>query len=104
MAAILSTFVLPAVTKGPGVFSRLLSAACEGIAGYLGRRTAIACLHDLDDGALRDIGLARFQIEAAVYGRITLSGQEDEGMMTFAAAMDPRGRQRAPTVEVAPWS
>jgi uncharacterized protein YjiS (DUF1127 family) len=104
MPAILSTIVLPAAMKGPGVFSRLLSAACEGIAGYLGRRTAIACLHDLDDRALRDIGLARFQIEAAVYGLITLSGQADEGMMTFAAAMDPRGRQRAPTVEVAPWS
>jgi hypothetical protein len=53
---------------------------------------------------LRDIGLARSQIEPAVYGLITLSGQADEGMMTFAAAMDPRGRQRAPTVELAPWS
>ena len=103
MPAILSTIVLPAVTKGPGVFSRLLSAAYEGIAGYLGRRTAIACLHDRDDRALLDIGLARFQTEAAVHGLITLSGQADEGMMTFAAAMDPRGRQRAPTVEVAPW-
>ena len=104
MIVILSTIVLPAVTKGPGVFSRLLGAACEGIAGYLGRRTGTACLHDLDDRALRDIGLARFQIEAAVYGRITLSGQADEGMMTFAAAIDTRGRQRAPTVEMAPWS
>lgn len=105
MRATLSTIVLPAVMEGPGVFSRLLSAACEGIAGYLGRRTAIACLHDLDDRALQDIGLARFQIEAAVHGLITLSGQADEGiMMTFAPAMDPRGRQRAPTVEVAPWS
>ena len=37
MPAILSTIVLPAAMKGPGVFSRLLSAACEGIAGYLGR-------------------------------------------------------------------
>ena len=86
---------------------RIFSAAQRGllgIAGYLGRRTAIACLHDRDDRALLDIGLARFQIEAAVHGLITLSGQADEGMMTFAAAMDPRGRQRAPTVEVAPWS
>jgi uncharacterized protein YjiS (DUF1127 family) len=104
MPAILSTIVLPAVTKGPGVFSRLLSAACEGIAGYLGRRTAIACLHGLDDRALQDIGLARFQIEAAVNGLIPLSGQADEGMMTFAAAANPRGRQRAPTMEAAPWS
>ena len=104
MPAILSTIVLPAVTKGPGVLSRLLSAACEGIAGYLCRRTAIACLHGLDDRALQDVGLARFQIEGAVYGLIPVSGQADQGMMTFAAAMDPRGRQRAPTVEVAPWS
>jgi uncharacterized protein YjiS (DUF1127 family) len=104
MPAILSAIVLPAVTKGPSVFSRLLGPACERIAGFLGRRTAIACLHDLDDRALRDIGLARFQIEAAVYGLITLSGQADEGTMTLAVAMDPRGHQRAPTVEVAPWS
>ena len=104
MIVILSTIVLPAVTKGPGVFSRLLGAACEGIAGYLGRRTAIACLNDLDDRALRDIGLPRFQIEAAVYGLITPPGQADEGTMTLAAVMDPRGHQRAPTVEAAPWS
>ena len=104
MGATLSTIVLPAVTKGPGALSRLLSAACEGIAGYLCRRTAIACLHDLDDRALQDIGLARFQIEEAVDGLIPVSGQADQGMMTLAVAMDPRGRQRAPTVEVAPWS
>ena len=104
MPVILSTIVLPAVTKGPGVFSRLLSAACEGTAGYLGRRTAIACLHDLDDRALRDIGLARFQIEAAVSGLITLSGQADVGLMNFATAIDLRVRQRAPTMEAAPWS
>jgi uncharacterized protein YjiS (DUF1127 family) len=104
MPAILSTIVLPAVTKGPSAFFRLLSAACQGIAGYLGRRTAIACLHGLDDRALQDIGLARFQIEEAVYGLIPLSGQAGQGMMTFAAAMDLRGRQRAPTMEAAPWS
>jgi uncharacterized protein YjiS (DUF1127 family) len=104
MPAILSTIVLPAVTKGPSAVFRLLSAACEGTAGYLGRRTAIACLHGLDDRALQDIGLARFQIEEAVYGLIPVSGQADQGMMTLAATRDPRGRQRAPTVEVAPWT
>jgi|SRR5437899_7310585 len=104
MPAILSTIVLPAVTKGPSAFFRLLSAACEGIAGYLGRRTATACLHGLDDRALQDIGLARFQIEEVVYGLIPLSGQAGQGIMTFAAGMDPRGRQCAPTVDVAPWS
>ena len=104
MPAILSTIVLPAVTKGPSAFFRLLSAACERTAGYLGRRTAMACLHDLDDRALQDIGLARFQIEAAVYGLITPSGQADEGMKTFTAAIDPCGRQRTPTTEAASWS
>ena len=58
MPAILTAIVLPAVTKGPSVFSRLLGPACEGIAGYLGRRTAIACLHDLDDRALRTLAWA----------------------------------------------
>jgi uncharacterized protein YjiS (DUF1127 family) len=104
MGAILSTIVLPAVTKGPSVLFRLLGAACEGTAGYLGRRTGIACLHDLDDRALRDIGLARSQIEAAVSGLITLSSQAEEGIMTFATAIDPHGRERAPTMEAAPWS
>jgi hypothetical protein len=74
------------------------------MAGYLGRRTAISCLRGLDDRALLDIGLARFQIEAAVYGLITLSSQADKGMMTVATAPPRRERQRAPTVEVAPWS
>ena len=104
MPAILSAIVLPAVTKGPSVFSRLLGSACEGIAGFLGRRTAIACLHDLDDRALRDIGLGRFQIEAAVYGLITASGQADEEMVTTPATANQRERQRAPIMEAAPWS
>ncbi|WP_249144333.1 DUF1127 domain-containing protein [Bradyrhizobium lablabi] len=104
MPAILSAIVLPAFTKAPGISSRLLVAACAGIADYPCRRTAIACLHDLDDRALRDIGVARFQIEAAVYGLIALSDQADEGMMTFATATDPRARHRAPTVEAGPWS
>jgi uncharacterized protein YjiS (DUF1127 family) len=104
MPGILSTIVLPAVTKGPGAIFWLLSTACEGTANYLGRRTAIACLHGLDDHALRDIGLDRLQIEAAVYGRITLSGQANAGIMTYPAATSPRVRQRAQTMEAASWS
>src|SRR5262249_49892102 len=104
MVAIFSTIVLPAVTKGPSALFRLLGAACERTAAYLGRRTAIACLHGLDDRALQDIGLARFQIEAAVYGLITLSGQANEGTISFATSIDPRGGQRALTMEAAPWS
>jgi len=73
MPETLSTLVRPAVTKRPGSFSRLLSAYCEGIVGYFVRRSAIASLRELDDRALRDIGLARSQIETAVHGFITLS-------------------------------
>jgi len=102
MPAIFSTIILPAGIKGPGIVSRLLVGACERIAGYFGRRTAIACLHELDDRALRDIGIGRYQIEAAVYGLITFSGHADEGMVTPAA--NQRERQHAPTMEAAPWS
>ena len=104
MPAIFSTIVLPAVTKGPGIFSQLLVAARDGIAGYLDRRAALACLHDLDDRALQDIGLNRLQIEAAVHGLTTLSSQADAGMMTYPAATSPRVRQRAPTMEAASWN
>jgi uncharacterized protein YjiS (DUF1127 family) len=75
MSATLSTNVRPWVRNAPGGFSRLLSACCDEIAGYFFRRDAIATLRELDDRALRDIGLARSQIEAAVHGFITPSDQ-----------------------------
>jgi uncharacterized protein YjiS (DUF1127 family) len=75
MSATLSTIVRPSVRKRPGAFSRLLNACCDGIAGYFFRRDAIATLREFDDRALRDIGLSRSQIEAAVYGFITPSDQ-----------------------------
>ena len=102
MPAIFSTIVLPAVTKGPGAFVRLLGAACEVTADYLGRRTAIACLHGLDDRALGDIGLDRIQIEAAVYGLVPLSGRTDEKLLAEVATANPRMRQ--PMMETASWS
>jgi uncharacterized protein YjiS (DUF1127 family) len=75
MSATLSTIVRPAVTKRHGAFSRLLSALCNRIVGYFARRVAIKSLGELDDRALRDIGIARSQIEAAVHGFITLPDQ-----------------------------
>jgi uncharacterized protein YjiS (DUF1127 family) len=75
MSVTLSTIVRPSVRKRPGAFSRPLSAYCDGIAGYFFRRNAIRSLRELDDRALRDIGLARSQIEAAVHGFITPSDQ-----------------------------
>jgi uncharacterized protein YjiS (DUF1127 family) len=78
MSATLSTLVRPAATKEASALSRLFSACWDGIARYFVRRAAIATLRELDDRALRDIGLARSQIEAAVQGVITLP---DHGRM-----------------------
>ena len=75
MSAILTTIVRPEVTKTPGAFPRLVSACWEGMTRYFVRRAAIARLGELDDRALRDIGLVRSQIEPAVDGFITLSDQ-----------------------------
>jgi uncharacterized protein YjiS (DUF1127 family) len=75
MSAILSTIVRPAITKRRGAFSRLFSASWNGVACYFVHRAAIASLRGLDDRALRNIGLERSQVEAAVYGFITLSDQ-----------------------------
>lgn len=75
MSASISTIVRPAAGEATGALSRLLSASCHWVAGYFARRDAIAQLHECDDAALRDIGLARGQIEAAVHGLITGPGR-----------------------------
>ena len=73
MSGSLSVVVRPAIAKRPTIVSRFLVAAWDVLAGYVARRSAIITLHELDDRALRDIGIARSQIEAAVHGFITLS-------------------------------
>jgi uncharacterized protein YjiS (DUF1127 family) len=75
MSATLSTIDRPAVTKRHGALSPLLSAFCNGIMGYFVRRAAIKSLGELDDRALRDIGLSCPQIEAAVCGFVALPDQ-----------------------------
>ena len=40
----------------------------RGVAAEWDRRAAMKALHQLDDRALRDIGLSRCQIERAVHG------------------------------------
>jgi uncharacterized protein YjiS (DUF1127 family) len=72
MSANLATISWPEVAKRANVFTRIFKACRGGIARHLGRRTAIATLHKLDDRVLRDIGLARSEIEAAVDGLINL--------------------------------
>jgi len=54
--------------SGLGHFSRLLGACCDAIVGYFLRRAEMKRLSQLDDRALRDIGLVRSQIEAATQG------------------------------------
>jgi uncharacterized protein YjiS (DUF1127 family) len=72
MLATLSTIIRLAIAKRRGEFSRLFNACCDVIAAYLFRRSAVTSLSELDDRALRDIGLERPQIEDAVYGFVTL--------------------------------
>jgi uncharacterized protein YjiS (DUF1127 family) len=68
----LSTLFQPAVTVRPGRFvRRLFHAWARDIAHVFGRRAALRRLRELNDRELRDIGLSRGQIEAAVYGFIT---------------------------------
>ena len=72
MSAMLSTLFQPAVTVRPGRYTRrLFHAWARDIAQYFGRRAAVGRLRELNDRELRDIGLSRGQIEAAVYGFIT---------------------------------
>jgi len=75
MSATLATIVRPEVTKRANAFTPIVSVCWDGIARHFVRRTAIATLRGLDDRALRDIGIARSQIEAAVHGFITLPDQ-----------------------------
>ena len=68
MAVTLSTLIRPAVADRPGMLSRLFSACLDRIARHFVHRAAIAHLRGLDDHRLRDIGIERSQIEAAVRG------------------------------------
>jgi uncharacterized protein YjiS (DUF1127 family) len=72
MSATLATIVWPAVATRANAFAQIFSTCWDGIARYFVRRTAIATLRELDNRALRDIGIAPSQIEAAVHGFITL--------------------------------
>jgi uncharacterized protein YjiS (DUF1127 family) len=68
MSATLSAIIRPALTERPGAFSRLFGAWWDAIARHFVHRAALATLRELDDRALRDIGLTRSQIGAAVHG------------------------------------
>lgn len=52
----------------PAGLADLFGRWVNGVVFYWARREAIKTLRQMDDRALRDIGIARSQIEAAVHG------------------------------------
>ena len=52
-----------------GGFFTTLAHAAYALFDRLERRTAVKTLNELDNRALRDIGITRSQIEDAVYGQ-----------------------------------
>ena len=65
MSIISPTAARPALA-GPLV--RWIGACAQALAVHFDRRAAIKALHELDDRALRDIGLSRCELEKAVAG------------------------------------
>ncbi|QQO17234.1 DUF1127 domain-containing protein [Bradyrhizobium diazoefficiens] len=53
-----------------GGFFRALANGAYALFDRLERRSAVKTLSELDDRALRDIGITRSQIEDAVYGQV----------------------------------
>ncbi|MDA9421512.1 MULTISPECIES: DUF1127 domain-containing protein [Bradyrhizobium] len=55
--------------SSPGGFFGALANGVSALFDRLERRSAVKTLSELDDRALRDIGITRSQIEDAVYGQ-----------------------------------
>ena len=104
MSTTLSAIVRTAVTRGSRALSGLFSAYCDEIATRFVRRTAIACLRELDDRALRDVSLARSHIEAAVCGFVTPSGQTGDVMESAAVPVHARTGDRRSNRGGDPWN
>jgi uncharacterized protein YjiS (DUF1127 family) len=53
-----------------GGFFKALVASVVSLFDHVERRAAVKALNELDDRALRDIGIRRCEIEDAVYGQV----------------------------------
>ena len=67
-----STGVRPATSGVLGKFVRRIALSLRAVAVEWDRRAATKALHQLDDRALRDIGIARCEIDRAVHCRDVL--------------------------------
>ncbi|MEH2518874.1 uncharacterized protein YjiS (DUF1127 family) [Bradyrhizobium sp. AZCC 1610] len=70
MTTIYSTAGQPAPQSLAGGVFRVLGGWVNGIVTYFAHRHAIQTLSELDDRALRDIGIERSRIESAVRGTV----------------------------------
>lgn len=68
MTTISPTAAQPAAPSLIGGLFRLLGTGVTAVVTHLARRQAIKTLNQLDDRALRDIGIERGRIDAAVRG------------------------------------
>ncbi|WP_349253748.1 DUF1127 domain-containing protein [Bradyrhizobium sp. CB82] len=70
MTTISQTAGQPLSPSSSGGFLRSVVNGASALLGFLERRAAVKTLNELDDRALRDIGITRSQIEDAVYGQM----------------------------------
>ena len=73
MSTMSSTAPQPAATGPSAGLIRWVASCAYALVGYWDRRAAIKTLQELDDRSLRDIGLPRCYIEAAVDGTLRVS-------------------------------
>jgi uncharacterized protein YjiS (DUF1127 family) len=66
MMTIESTMAQPSASGTPRGFVHAIGNWANRLVAPWGRRATIKTLHELDDRTLRDIGLARDQIETAI--------------------------------------
>jgi uncharacterized protein YjiS (DUF1127 family) len=93
MTVIFSGAARRATSGGLGGFVRWIGNGANALAARWERRAAINALRKRDDRELRDIGLARSQIEAAVGGALNPAmGGLDESHR-YRSGKPPAGRE-----------